>query len=102
MEQQLRDLEVDYTTKSKLILFIGTWNVGGREPPYDTDLRVWLNPSDNLLVPDIYVIGLQEMVALNAKTVVEGKNVRRIAKWEDLIEANISKNQKYFNENKMN
>ncbi|KAL8154315.1 hypothetical protein V2J09_012075 [Rumex salicifolius] len=53
----------------ELRMFIGTWNVGGRSPGHNlaTDLDQWLNLNNAV---DIYVLGFQEIVPLNPKTLV--------------------------------
>ncbi|CAN0902185.1 Type IV inositol polyphosphate 5-phosphatase 9 [Linum grandiflorum] len=60
-------------------LFVGSWNVGGISPPVDLDLRDWLNlDNDDVeddagsLSPDIYVLGFQEIVPLNAGNIIRG------------------------------
>jgi hypothetical protein len=37
----------------------------------------WLNPIQNLRSPDIYIIGLQEIVDLNAKNIVLFSNLEK-------------------------
>ncbi|TVU45816.1 hypothetical protein EJB05_05319 [Eragrostis curvula] len=44
-------------------VFVGTWNVGGRSPSSHLNLEDWLHTSP---AADIYVIGFQEIVPLNA------------------------------------
>ncbi|CDY07789.1 BnaA03g17220D [Brassica napus] len=49
--------------KLDLKMFVGTWNVGGKSPHDGLDLKDWLkSPADT----DIYVLGFQEIVPLNA------------------------------------
>lgn len=48
---------------------MGTWNVNGRAPPPDLDLRPFINVASN---PDVVVVGFQEIVPLTAGNVLSG------------------------------
>ena len=50
---------------------VGTYNVNGRRPPADLDLRPWLDMSNH--TADIVAVGFQEVVPLNAGNVVMGR-----------------------------
>ncbi|CAA7398146.1 unnamed protein product [Spirodela intermedia] len=63
-------------------VFVGTWNVGGRAPHGGLNLR------DLLLSPspvDIYVLGFQEIVPLNAGNVLGAEDKGPAAMWLALI-----------------
>ncbi|XP_019455574.1 PREDICTED: type I inositol polyphosphate 5-phosphatase 8-like [Lupinus angustifolius] len=63
-------------------MFVGTWNVGGKSPNNGLDLRAWLkSPSP----ADIYVIGFQEIVPLNAGNVLGPEDSGPVSKWLGLI-----------------
>ena len=49
---------------------VGTYNVNGRRPPADLDLRPWLDMANQ--PADIVAVGFQEVVPLNAGNVVMG------------------------------
>ena len=49
---------------------MGTYNVNGRRPPADLDLRPWLDMANHQA--DIVAVGFQEVVPLNAGNVVMG------------------------------
>ena len=49
---------------------MGTYNVNGRRPPANLDLRPWLDLSTHQA--DIVAVGIQEVVPLNAGNVVMG------------------------------
>ena len=49
---------------------MGTFNVNGRRPPADLDLRPWLDMANHQA--DIVAVGFQEVVPLNAGNVVMG------------------------------
>ncbi|CAD6257731.1 unnamed protein product [Miscanthus lutarioriparius] len=87
----------------KYRVFAGTWNVGGVAPPDDLDLEDWLDTKTDSY--DIYVLGysstlptdlstlnlsawslrFQEVVPLNARTVLGPKQRRAAMKWNLLI-----------------
>ncbi|XVF76589.1 hypothetical protein PTKIN_Ptkin13bG0277900 [Pterospermum kingtungense] len=65
-----------------LRMFVGTWNVGGKSPHEDLNLRDWLrSPAP----ADIYVLGFQEVVPLNAGNVLGAEDSGPAAKWLSLI-----------------
>ncbi|KAF3336517.1 Type IV [Carex littledalei] len=66
----------------------GTWNVGGRIPPDDLDLSDWLDMSE---AADIYVLGFQEVVPLNAGNIFGAEDSRPIRMWEYLIRETLNK-----------
>ncbi|KAK1285131.1 Type I inositol 1,4,5-trisphosphate 5-phosphatase CVP2 [Acorus calamus] len=63
-------------------VFAGTWNVGGKAPHAGLNLRGWLRTSSP---PDVYVLGFQEIVPLNAGNVLGAEDKRPSAKWLSLI-----------------
>lgn len=67
---------------------VGTWNVGGKLPPDDLDIEEWLNISDP---SDIYVLGLQEIVPLNAGNIFGAEDNRPVLKWESIIRETLSR-----------
>ncbi|XP_041023025.1 type I inositol polyphosphate 5-phosphatase 8 isoform X1 [Juglans microcarpa x Juglans regia] len=72
------------TDAMNLRMFVGTWNVGGKSPHEDEDLnlRDWLS---SLAPADIYVIGFQEIVPLNAGNVLGAEDYGPATKWLSLI-----------------
>ncbi|KAH9626053.1 hypothetical protein KSS87_000373 [Heliosperma pusillum] len=63
-------------------------NQGGSLPPNDLDIEEWLNIDDP---SDIYVIGLQEIVPLNAGNIFGAEDNRPALKWESLIRETLSR-----------
>ncbi|KAL8144500.1 hypothetical protein V2J09_017532 [Rumex salicifolius] len=73
------------TLTHELRIFVGTWNVGGRSPARTLagDLEEWLNLKSAV---DIYVLGFQEVVPLNTRTVMGVLDDHsETAKWNLLI-----------------
>nr|GMD15471.1 type I inositol polyphosphate 5-phosphatase 4 [Ipomoea batatas] len=63
-------------------IFVATWNVGGKSPPDDLSLDEWLHTSSPA---DIYVLGFQEIVPLNAGNVLGTEDNGPARKWLALI-----------------
>ncbi|KAB5511116.1 hypothetical protein DKX38_030202 [Salix brachista] len=65
-------------------IFVGSWNVGGVAPPDDLNMEDWLCTHND--PADIYVLGFQEVVPLNAGNIVIGFENRKICcRWNSLI-----------------
>ncbi|KAK7345657.1 hypothetical protein VNO77_16265 [Canavalia gladiata] len=77
------------TDKFTLRMFVGTWNVGGKSPNEGLNLKDWLMfPSP----ADIYVIGFQEIIPLNAGNVLGPEDSGPAAKWLTLIRQALNSN----------
>ncbi|KAK4365942.1 hypothetical protein RND71_013822 [Anisodus tanguticus] len=63
-------------------VFVSTWNVGGESPPSNLNLDEWLHSSPPA---DIYVIGFQEIVPLNAGNILGAEDNGPTKKWIALI-----------------
>ncbi|XP_064972593.1 type I inositol polyphosphate 5-phosphatase 4-like [Musa acuminata AAA Group] len=63
-------------------IFAATWNVGGRPPPKNLNLLDWIHASSPA---DIYVLGFQEIVPLNAGNVLGTEDNGPAKKWLWLI-----------------
>ncbi|KAJ0979484.1 hypothetical protein J5N97_014958 [Dioscorea zingiberensis] len=70
-------------TSETVRMFVGTWNVGGRAPHGGLDLRDWIMGMP--VRPDIFVLGFQEIVPLNAGNVLGAENKVPAATWLSLI-----------------
>jgi hypothetical protein len=68
---------------------VGTWNFAGRELREDYKILDWLLPIKNTVTPDIYIIGLQEIVDLNTKNIVFETNTNRVETWKKMINSNL-------------
>ncbi|KAE8686153.1 Type I inositol 1,4,5-trisphosphate 5-phosphatase CVP2 [Hibiscus syriacus] len=63
-------------------IFVATWNVAGKSPPCYLNLEDWL---PNSPPADIYVLGFQEIVPLNAGNVLGTEDNGPARKWLALI-----------------
>ncbi|XP_071741309.1 type I inositol polyphosphate 5-phosphatase 4-like [Rutidosis leptorrhynchoides] len=63
-------------------IFVATWNVGGKSPTKELNLLDWLHTSP---AADIYVLGFQEIVPLNAGNVLGTEDNGPAKKWLALI-----------------
>ncbi|WOG94862.1 hypothetical protein DCAR_0314159 [Daucus carota subsp. sativus] len=63
-------------------IFVATWNVAGKSPPSYLSLDDWLHTSPPA---DIYVLGFQEIVPLNAGNVLGTEDNGPATKWLALI-----------------
>ncbi|GAV65404.1 Exo_endo_phos domain-containing protein, partial [Cephalotus follicularis] len=77
-----------YISTKDVRLTIGTWNVAGRSPNEDLEIDDWLCTKDPA---DIYILGFQEVVPLNAGNVLGSEDNRPILKWEALIRRTLNK-----------
>ncbi|XP_078179294.1 myo-inositol polyphosphate 5-phosphatase 2 isoform X2 [Carex rostrata] len=81
-------LRVTYITKKDVRLMIGTYNVAGKSPSSEIDLSEWLCTEEPA---DMYILGFQEVVPLNASNVLGTEDRRPILKWESLIRSTLNK-----------
>ncbi|KAL6549105.1 Inositol polyphosphate phosphatase, catalytic domain ues [Orobanche hederae] len=85
-DENQRRLELSILAQRKSVC-AATWNVGGLVPPDDLDLGGWLDIDDPA---DIYVIGLQEIIPLNAGNIFGAEDNRPVSKWEMIIRENLN------------
>ncbi|CAL4998840.1 unnamed protein product [Urochloa decumbens] len=76
----------------KYKVFASTWNVGGVAPPDDLDLKDLLDTETDYY--DIYVLGFQEVVPLNARNVLGPKRRSAATKWHSLIADALNNNRR--------
>ncbi|TMW84054.1 hypothetical protein EJD97_000134 [Solanum chilense] len=77
-----------YINAKEIRVCVGTWNVAGRFPPEDLELDSWLDVNEPA---DIYVIGFQEVIPLNAGNIFGAEDNRPISVWEDIIRESLNK-----------
>ncbi|PWA42100.1 DNAse I-like superfamily protein [Artemisia annua] len=79
-----------YIDAKELKVCVNTWNVGGKLPPEDLDISDLLdvdNPAD------IYVLGFQEIIPLNAGNIFGAEDSRPVPVWENVIRGTLNKVQ---------
>ncbi|CAD5168647.1 unnamed protein product [Musa acuminata subsp. malaccensis] len=81
-------LRFNYITNKDVRVMVGTWNVAGRFPVEDLELDEWLDTKEPA---DMYVLGFQEVVPLNAGNVLGAEDNRPIQKWEEIIRRTLNK-----------
>lgn len=92
MRMKSETLWADYMDAEEYSVFVGTWNVAGITPHDNLDLENWLKPNEQ---PDIYVIGFQEIVPLNAGNVFGSEDVAGPgARWVSLIRKTLNEEKK--------
>lgn len=85
-------LRAQYINVRELRIFVGTWNVGGRVPPSDLDIHEWLAMEEPA---DIYVLGFQEIIPLNAGNIFGAEDNHPVSVWEHIIRETLNKNCPY-------
>ena len=75
LNDELKRRQDDYTDTDAVNLFVGTWNLNGVKPYESVDISAWIFPIDESFIPDIVVVGLQEIVEVKASTLLGGGNV---------------------------
>ncbi|URE30890.1 endonuclease exonuclease phosphatase family domain containing protein [Musa troglodytarum] len=75
-------IDLIFSLSASCSIFVATWNVGGKPPGDDLDLESFLQVEGS---HDIYVVGFQEIVPLNAGNVLVIEDNEPAAKWLALI-----------------
>ncbi|MCL7046365.1 hypothetical protein MKW94_017020 [Papaver nudicaule] len=95
MEYQLKHrrgksetLRVQYINTKDVRVTVGTWNVAGLHPSEDLEIDEWLCMQEPA---DMYILGFQEVVPLNAGNVFGAEDNRPIPKWEALIRKTLNR-----------
>ncbi|GMQ04432.1 hypothetical protein CsSME_00049851 [Camellia sinensis var. sinensis] len=81
-------LRLQYINTKDVRVTIGTWNVAGRRPYDNLDIDEWLCMKEPA---DIYILGFQEVVPLNAGNVLGAETRRPIPKWESIIRRTLNR-----------
>lgn len=85
LEKELMKQKQIFTKQYELNFSVLTWNCAGNPPPDNFDITEQLHQDyvnmSRASMPDILIVGLQEMVELNTKKVIQGKDKPRAALW---------------------
>ncbi|KAK8935719.1 Type I inositol 1,4,5-trisphosphate 5-phosphatase 1 [Platanthera zijinensis] len=84
-------LRSHYIDSKDVRICIGTWNVGGKVPHCDLDIEEWIDTNEPA---DIYVLGMQEIVPLNAGNIFGPEHSSPVLRWEALIREILNKVRK--------
>lgn len=85
MSAPLMSREIAYSYTENVNLWFGTWNVNGE--CNEKEIELFLKTSFSL-PPDIFVLGLEEMVPLNISTVLLNVEVeKRKNTWINLVQS---------------
>ena len=96
----LNDHREEFSEIEKIKLYVATWNTSSTEPSKISQINLdsLLIPKDPKIVPDIYFIGLQEVVKLNATNIIitgEEKLQQILSEWDKKVCESIQKIGKY-------
>ena len=92
LKQDFNDLREDFAQRGEIKIFVGSWNIAStslnKYPKLNLDS--WLLPK-NGIVPNIYIVGFQEVVELNAGNIVLNLEDREkiLIDWAKKIEHSI-------------
>ena len=75
--------ESTFSYREKVNIWLGTWNVGGELNEEEINLFIKTSFAEN---PDVFVLGIEEMVPLNVSSVLFNTAVSdRRQKWMDIV-----------------
>lgn len=96
VSEQLRQHEGEYTSHSGVSIWCGTFNVNAGTPLRSLDLSEWLFPASLEKSPDIYAVGLQELIELNAGSILAA-DTSRPKVWAQFLQDQLnSQNEQYL------
>jgi hypothetical protein len=89
-KEELNYLRDEFSTFGNIKIFVGSWNTGNTnlDSHEDLDLDSWLKPKNEKIIPNIYFIGLQEVVELNTANVISNSDDKQkvLKDWAKKIE----------------
>jgi len=93
-KEEINYLREEFSTFSNIKIFVGSWNTGNTnlDNNKELDLDSWLKPKNEQLVPNIYFIGLQEVVELNTANVISNSDDKQkvLKDWGEKIEKTLN------------
>lgn len=97
VQDKLKAEERTFTSYKDITIFTGTFNMNATLPNPRFDLTSWLFPTENssIPLPDIYAIGLQELIELNAGSILNA-DTSRAGKWAQLIDHQLNSQQEQY------
>lgn len=92
MIKALEDNYNEYCSTKNILTYVGTYNLGGKDFKEPLELLDWLLPDELKTlekIPEIYVIGLQEIVELNASNILISSNSPKVDYWRSTLQSNL-------------
>ncbi|AEY97456.1 FAFL228Wp [Eremothecium gossypii FDAG1] len=91
---KLETMAHEFTKSSKISLLVGTFNVNGLTKK--VDITDWLFPIGNKYLPDVVVLGMQEVIELNAGSILNA-DYSKSNFWQQLVNECLNQyNEKYL------
>ena len=100
LKTNLNEHKEEFSEIENILLYTATWNTSSTEPSKISQINLdsLLIPKDTKIVPDIYFVGFQEVVKLNATNIImtgEDKLQQILNEWDKKVYESISKIGKY-------
>ena len=100
LKSNLYDQKEEFSEIENIKIYTATWNTSTTEPAKinQFSLDSLLIPKDSKIIPDIYFVGFQEVVKLNATTIImtgDDKLQQVMNEWDKKVYESISKIGKY-------
>ena len=99
IDDEINSLREEFSTFGNIKIFVGSWNTGNTNINKYNELSLdsWLKPKNDKIIPDIYLIGLQEVVELSTANIVSNKEDKQkvLKDWGLRIEKTLIKIGKY-------
>lgn len=92
VNDRLKSSEGEFTSWANISIQVGTYNVNALTPEAASsggDLGLWLFPPSDDTLPDIYAIGLQELIELNAGSILSA-DMTKPQKWARVLETHLN------------
>ncbi|KAL6451462.1 INP53 Polyphosphatidylinositol phosphatase INP53 [Candida maltosa Xu316] len=94
--QQLKQKAGSFTSFENIKIFTGTYNVNALEPTQRVDLTSWLFPPENIdALPDIYAIGFQELIELNASSILNADG-SKASRWSQILNEQLNSQKEQY------
>ena len=100
LNSNLNDQREEFSEIENIKIFTATWNTSTTEPGKNSQFNLdsLLIPKDPKIIPDIYFVGFQEVIKLNATNIImtgEDKLQQVLNEWDKKVYESISKIGKY-------
>lgn len=97
VQDKLHEEAKIFTTWNNINLFVGTFNVNAAVPHSKLDLTSFLFPPENAEteLPEVYAIGLQEIIELNAGSILSSDSSKP-SQWAKLLETQLNSQDEHY------